>query len=251
MQEKLSKSLIILTAAVILTGIFSITLNGQPVGSIPYKSQEVSEIDGIPVLVKHLPDWEGVYTQTVFAVDIEKLKSAIGDRTILDVIDFSGGTEAVTAQYDAGRLLIIEYTTPQGSIDADKRFNAALDESENNSTVYRRIGNYNVLVFDAVNKSAANGLIDQVKYEKDITWLGENPFRISAERVFVLTTANIFTSTVWVIVLGIGLSIVVGVVVGCIFFLLRKKRRATQTTYTDAGGMTRLNLDGFTPDITP
>jgi len=36
-----------------------------------------------------------------------------------------------------------------------------------------------------------------------------------------------------------------------LFYLIREKKRSRLSTFTDAGGMTRLNLDGFTPDITP
>jgi hypothetical protein len=51
------------------------------------------------------------------------------------------------------------------------------------------------------------------------------------------------------ILIGIGFSIVGGLIAGFIYFRLRDKRRAAMSTFTDAGGMTRLNLDGFTPDI--
>ncbi|MGB7201689.1 MAG: hypothetical protein WBD16_05410 [Pyrinomonadaceae bacterium] len=214
------------------------------------KSQEVSEIDGVPVLLKHLPDWENVREQAVFATDGETLKAAVGERSVLGVIDFAPGTEAATAQYDAGRLLIIEYTSPQASIDADTKFNEIL-ANESGATIYRRIGNYNAFVFDGADEDAANALLDQVKYEKQVQWLGDNPFRISAERAFVLTTADIFMSTVFVIVIGIGISIVGGLITGFVYFLLRTRRRAAATAFTDAGGMTRLNLDGFTADIQP
>lgn len=215
-----------------------------------YKSQEISEIDGIPVLLKHLPDWENVRERAVFATDGETLKTALGERSVLTAIDFAVGTEAVTAQYDAGKLLIIEYTSPQGSIDADTKFNEILS-NDVGSTVYRRIGNYNAFVFDASDEDAANALLDQVKYEKQIQWLGDNPFIISAERAFVLTTSDIFMSTVIVIVIGIGISIVSGLIAGFIYFQTRERRRAAMTAFTDAGGMTRLNLDGFTPEIQP
>lgn len=238
-------------AAIFLAYITTLTAFGQPVGSLPYKSQEVSEADGIPVLIKHLPDWETVRGQAVFAKSVGELRPALGELPLIDLIDFSAGTEAVSAQYPAGRLLIIEYGTPQGSVDADNKFKAALAEGGDSTTAYRRIGNYNVLVFDAADIAAADALIDQVKYEKNIQWLGDNPFRISAERAFVLTTSDIFMSTVLVIVMGIGIAIVGGLITGFTYFQFRERRRAGMNTYTDAGGMTRLNLDGFTPEIVP
>ncbi len=228
--------------------IFNVSFFSQGDGSIPYKSQEVSEIDGIPVLIKHLPEWESVKSGTTFAKSIGELKSALGDRPILDLIDFSAGTEAVTAAYDAGKLLIIEYTTPQGSVDADTKFIAALSASGDTATLYRRIGNYNAFVFDASDQTAAGALLDQVKYEKQVQWLGDNPFLITAERAFVLTTSDIFLSTAMVIVFGMGGAVLVGIFVGYIFFYFRDGKRSKMRTFSDAGGMTRLNLDGYTPE---
>jgi len=238
-------------AALFLACSFSLVSSSQSNSSVPYRSQEVSEVDGVPVLIKHLPDWENRRSQTTFAKDISELRSALGERPLLDLIEFAPGMEAVTAPYDAGKLLIVEYTSPQDSVDADTKITAAIYDSGDGKTFYRRIGNYNVLVFDATGKAAANELIDQVKYEKQIQWLGNNPFRISAERAFVITTADIFLSTLMVIVGGIVLSIFTGIAVGYIFFYLRDGKRSKTYAYTDAGGMTRLNLDGFTPDIVP
>lgn len=215
-----------------------------------YKSQELSETDGIPVLIKHLPDWELGSDRMVFTTHTADLKDALGDRPILDLIDFTAGTEAVTSQYVAGKLLIIEYSSPQGSVDADAKFIANLtDDEQAASTVYRRIGNYNVFVFDAADRAAAEALLDQVKYEKNVQWLGANPFRISAERAFVLTTADVFLSTFLIIVFGMGLAIAGGIIAGFVFYYISAQKRAGMPTFSDAGGMTRLNLDGYTPEI--
>ena len=227
---------------------FGSSLAQQPQNPAKIHSQETSD-DGIPVLIKHLPDWERVRPQARFATSVADLKAALGERPVLELIDFTAGTEAVTAPYDAGKLLIIEYTSPQASVEADAKFTAAV--SGDASIAYRRIGNYNVLVFDVADPSAANALIDQVHYEKQIQWLGDNPFRISKERAFVLTTTDIFLSTVLVIVLGICFAVVGGAIAGLIYFRYSDARRAKLGTFTDAGGMVRLNLDGFTPEISP
>jgi hypothetical protein len=221
-------------------------LTANTYGYLQYKSLEVSEVDGIPVLIKHLPNWEAVKNRTTFARSVPELKAALGDRPIFDLIDFAPGTEAVAAQYDAGKLVIIEYTSPQGSLEADERFTAAIADGE--PAVYKRIGNYNVLVFDSADPAAAAALIDEVKYEKQIQWLGKNPFRISAERAFVLTTSDIFMSTLFVIVGGVVVALLGGLIVGFFYFQMREKRRDALTAFSDAGGMTRLNLDGFTDD---
>ncbi|MBP6001880.1 MAG: hypothetical protein KA746_00465 [Pyrinomonadaceae bacterium] len=224
----------------------------QQAAQTPYQSQELSDGDGIPVLIKHLPNWENLRDRTAFVRDTAALKAALGERPIFDLVDFSAGTEAVTAPYQAGKLLIIEYTTPQVSVESDAKFIARLGELGDTTTVYRRIGNYSVFVFDGTDTAAATELLEQVKYEKNVQWLGDDPYYLKrAERAFINTTSGIFTSTVFVILIGIGLAITGGLIVGITYFTLRVRRRAAMTAYTDAGGMTRLNLDGFTPDIVP
>lgn len=218
------------------------------------KSQEVSETDGVPVLTKHLPDYENVANRAIYILNPTDLVNALGERPVFDLIDFTGGTEAVTASYPAGKLLIIEYSTPQFSVDADRRIRQRLSEMNGSSPliVYRRIGNYNAFVFDTGDAAAANGLLDQVKYEKNVHWLGSDPFAINrAERAFVLQTSDLFITTVLIVVGGIGMSAVAGLIIGIIFFFVREQKRAGMQTFTDAGGMTRLNLDGFTPEVLP
>ena len=239
----------ILAACIMLaaTNVFS-----QGPAATKYKSQEVSETDGVPVLIKHLPEWEQVREHTMFATSAAELKAALGELPIIDLVDFTAGTEAVTAPYDVGKLLIIEYASPQISVDADQKFTAALaDDAQQTLTVYRRIGNYNVFVFEAVDRPAADALIDQVKYEKNVQWLGDNPFRISPERAFVLTTSDMFLSTFLIVLIGICFSVGGGIISGFVFFYIREQKRAGMTTFSDAGGMTRLNLDSFTPEIAP
>jgi hypothetical protein len=209
------------------------------------RSLELSDGEGIPVLIKHLPDWENKRNESVFARDADGLRAILGDRPVIGLIDFRTGTEAVTARYDAGQLLIIEYTNPQSSLEDDAKFVNAVDAS----TVYRRIGNYNAFVFDVTDPAAANALLDKIEYEKVVNWLGDDPFlQHRAERAFVTTTADIFLSTLLWIVGGMVIAIILGVGVGFLFFRIREQKRASMPTFSDAGGMTRLNLDGFTPD---
>ena len=216
------------------------------------RSQEVSEADGIPVLIKHLPNWESVRSNAVLVFDENDLRSSLGDRPVFDLIEFRGGTEAVTAVYPEGKLLIVEYTNPQSSSDADIKIKDRLAQLTGVSPIYyRRVGNYNAFIFDSPDEASANLILDQVKYEKTVHWLGKNPYLISAERAFVIDTSDLFLSTVFIILIGIGFSIVGGLLAGFIFFRMRQQKRASMPTFTDAGGMTRLNLDGFTPDLMP
>ncbi len=217
------------------------------------KTQEVSDTDGLPVLLKHLPEWENVRNGAIFITNSDDLRKSLGERPIYDLIDFAGGTEAVTAAYPQGKLLIIEYAAPQSSVEMDNKTAQRLAEiGQPQNIVYRRIGNYNAFVFDAPDAAAANALLDRVKYEKDVQWLGENPFMLRrAEYAFVQTTSQIFVATTLVIVLGIGLSVLSGIIVGIIFFYLRDQKRATTAAFSDAGGMTRLNLDDLSVQIVP
>src|SRR2546423_1599158 len=68
-----------------------------------YKAQEITEQGGVPVLLEHLPEFESIRDKALFAKDLRTLKATVGDRPELNIIDFTGGTEAVTAAYDAGR----------------------------------------------------------------------------------------------------------------------------------------------------
>ncbi len=220
--------------------------------SRPVKVQEISEADGVPVLIKHLPDWENVRNSAVLAHSVDDLRKALGERPVYDLIDFTGGTEAAVATYPQGKLLIVEFPSPALSAELDAKLQERL---AGQPVQYRRIGNYNAFVFDAPDEAAASGLLDRVKYEKQIQWLGDNPFLAQrakqAERNFVMTTADIFFSTLLAIVSGLGVSILVGILVGFLFFYRRAARRAAMPTFSDAGGMTRLNLDGYTPEIAP
>ena len=241
------KLLYSICSILLLTGGFYAQTN--PAAQI--KTQEVSDDEGIPVLTKHLPDWENTLNRAAYILNQNDLQNALGARPVFDLIEFESGTEAVTALYPEGKLLLIEYSTPQSSIDADEKIDQRLAEiGQNQSIVYRRIGNYNVFVFDATDQTAANALLDQIKYEKSVQWLGEDPFLLKrAERALVKGLSEVFIATTLSIVGGIGLAILAGIVVGIIFFRYREQKRAQMTQFTDAGGMTRLNLDGFTPEI--
>ena len=88
----------------------------------PVRSQEISETDGLPVILHHLPEFETVRNSAVFINSQERLRSAVGDRPVLAGVSFEAGTEAATARYAAGQLLIIEYMTPQAASEADGQF---------------------------------------------------------------------------------------------------------------------------------
>ena len=238
--------------AVFFISLFSTVIFAQSASAPPAKSQPDSE-DSIPVIVKHLPDWENVLNRAAYITNAGDLRKAAGERPIFDLINFVGGAEAAAADYDAGKLLIVEYSTPQFSIDADNAIRQRLTENPPTTTVLvRRVGNYEVFVFDAADENAANALIDRVKYEKSVQWLGQDPFLYRrAERAYIEKTSNVFISTIVSILLGLSCAVLLGVAAGFLVFYVRKQKRASMTAFSDAGGMIRLNLDELTPDILP
>ena len=63
--------------------------------------------DDIPVLVKHLPDWQTTRQNAVYAVSIGPLRDSIPNQAVLNELNFEGGTEAVIANYGESQLVIV------------------------------------------------------------------------------------------------------------------------------------------------
>jgi hypothetical protein len=237
--------------ALFIKFIVSVCICLATIGNVFAQADKIIlEEDKTPSLIKALPDRETAQNRAKYTKSTDDLRKTLGERPIFDLIVLGNGIEAVTAPYPQGKLLIVEYPTPQASIDANAQFTQRLTENPPNPPIYyRRIGNYSAFVFDAGDEAAANALLDQVKYEKTVQWLGENPMpAIRAEREFAIMTGDIFLSTVIVVVLGFASTILAGLAVGLFFYYIREQKRATTHIYTDAGGMTRLNLDGLTPE---
>ena len=203
----------------------------------------------VPVLVKHLPNWEASQTDAVYAVSQGPLLRLIPNQPILKELTFDGGTEAVAASYGQSQLVIVEFTTPQFSVDNDQRIWTKISElkSQGQPTpiAYRRVGNYSVFVFNAPDEKTANALVDQVKYEQVVQWLGDDPHLAERlQRYFSQTSAGVLIA----VLKSSGLSLLICIGAGTFFgALLFRHRRAQQAAfYSDAGGATRLNLDELT-----
>ena len=206
----------------------------------------------IPVLVKHLPDWQTTRRNSIYAVSIGPLRDSIPNQAVLNALNFDGGTEAVTASYGQSQLVIVEFTTPQFASDNDRRITAKIQELKNAGqsvpTAYRRVGNYSVFVFNAPDETTANALIDQVKYEQVVQWLGDDPHLYERVQRYVLQKTG---GVVIAVLESSGLSVILCLGIGGLFgaLLFRRRRRARQRqgeAYSDAGGMVRLNLDEAT-----
>lgn len=216
--------------------------NAQTPGSASIGTEE-----RIPSLLKAIPEFEDSVRIAKWIDSKEKLTAALGDHPVLATIEFSKAVDGVVVRYPQGTLLLLEFGTPQLSADADTRFKGILDKAPNKGNpVYRRIGNYNAFIFNPSNVEEANSLLDKVKYDKVVQWLGEDPKMAERlDRYVAATTAQLLFSTIMTIAIGLGATLACGVTAGLLFFRHRQKQRRQLKTFSDAGGMIRINLDGF------
>jgi hypothetical protein len=203
----------------------------------------------LPVLVKHLPNWETMHRFALYAVDDFNLRNAVPNQPVIDAIQFEGGTEAVAASYGPSRLVIVEFTTPQFSVDNDSRIWTRIAElkgkGEPTPTAYRRVGNYSVFVFNAPDDKTAQTLVDQVKYEQVVQWLGEDPHLYDRlQRYFAQTSAGVLVAVLKSSGLSLLLCLAAGALIGTMMFRYRRAQKSA--LYSDAGGSIRLNLDDLT-----
>jgi len=208
----------------------------------------------IPVLVKHLPGWQ--QAQVVYAVNNQTLKEMFSNQAVLDVVSFEGGAEAAAAEYGPQKLVVIEFNTASLATDNDQRIKAKLQELGTQGlpvpTGYRRVGNYSVFVFDAPSVEAANQLIDQVKYQQVVQWLGQNPFAYEqATREFTETTLGVLVAVVQTSGLALVGCLAVGGLFGALLFRSRRARQKAREAFADSDAMLRLNLDELTPENDP
>src|SRR5256714_3399003 len=205
--------------------------------------------DEIPVLVAHLPDSQNAQQHAVYAVNIDTLRNNVPNQPVLNVVSFDGGAEAVAANYGQSQLVIIEFTTPQFSIDNDQRIWTGIAElkakGEPTPTAYRRVGNYSVFVFNAPDEKTANALVEQVKYEQVVQWLGDDPHLAERlQRYFTQTSAGVLVAVLKSSGLSLILCLAVGGLLGTMLFRHRRPQKAA--AYSDAAGPIRPNLDELT-----
>ncbi|HEX8070345.1 MAG TPA: DUF6599 family protein [Pyrinomonadaceae bacterium] len=214
----------------------------------------------LPPLVEHLPAGM-TQQQAVYAVSLPQLRAATGNQPVLDALSFAGGTEAVAARYAQGQLVIVEFATPQLAGDADaalaRRVAELRAQGQGAPSLYKRVGNYAVFVFGAPSEQAAAALAGQVKYEKVVQWLGEDPHRYErANRFWLNMSTSLIVNTVKATGLAILFCLGIGGLFGGVIFRRRRAHVARAEKYTDAGGMMRLNLDDLaaeeaTPRLLP
>ncbi|MFN2512813.1 MAG: DUF6599 family protein [Pyrinomonadaceae bacterium] len=216
---------------------------------------EKGEAD-LPVLVKHLPQWEEAQGRAVYLAGFRSLRAILPDQPLLDQVSSEGDADAVAANYGATRFVIVEYNTPQLAGDNDRSILAKIEELRTQGqlvpSAYRRVGNYSVFVFNAADEQTAKELIDQVEYEQVVQWLGDNPYMLEkAQREYYETTAGVLVAVVKASGLSMLLCLGAGGFIGALLFSRRRSQQRQAEAFSDAGGMLRLNIDEITPQIDP
>jgi hypothetical protein len=209
----------------------------------------------IPALIKHLPNAEEAQKNAVFLHSFRDLSNLGLQQGVLTAIDSQGNADAALATYGQSKVLILEFNTPQLAKDNDERIIARVHElwklGQSAPTAYRRVGNYSVMVFDAPDQQSANQLIDQVKYEQVVQWLGENPNILKqAEQHYVNTTLGVLVAVLKASGYALLACLGIGGLAGALLFT-RRRAQQSEAAFSDAGGMLRLNLDELTPQTNP
>ena len=209
----------------------------------------------IPVLLKHLPNPEEAQKTAVFLHSFADLNALGLQQGVLTAINSSGNADAALATYGPSKVLIVEFNTPQLAKDNDERIIARIHElwklGEPAPIAYRRVGNYSVFVFDAPDEQSAKQLIDQVKYEQVVQWLGENPNILKrAQEEYLNTTLGVLVAVLKASGYALLACLGLGGLAGALLFT-RRRAQQSESAFSDAGGMLRLNLDELTPETNP
>ena len=209
----------------------------------------------IPVLVKHLPNPDEAQKTAIFLHSFTNLDKLGLQQGVFTAIESRGNADAALASYGQSRVLIVEFNTPQLAKENDERIIARVQElwklGEPAPIAYRRVGNYSVMVFDAPDQQSANQLIDQVKYEQVVQWLGDNPNILKrAQEEYVNTTLGVLVAVLKASGYAALACVGLGGLIGALLFT-RRRAQQSQAAFSDAGGMMRLNLDELTPETDP
>jgi len=218
-------------------------------------SETIEKGEGdIPVLIKHLPNPDEAQKNAVYLNSFSTLTSLAPQQPVFTAVQADGNADAAFATIGSSKVLLVEFNTPQLATENDQRIVARIHELWNLGqpapTAYRRVGNYSVFVFDAPDARTANQLIDEVKYEQVVSWLGDNPniLRDAQER-YVDTTLGVLVAVLKASGYAALACLAIGGLIGGLLFTYRRSQQKAVTAYSDAGGMLRLNLDEMTVDL--
>jgi hypothetical protein len=214
-------------------------------------------------LPTHLPEQHKIAESDKYLIGPEALTRLAAFADLKQVVNFTGGAEAVTADYHNGggrmNLLIVEYHTPQlasAGFAQLKGHYDALDPQEQSRRLIKRVGNYIVEAVNIADAAAAQAVIGEIKYTTRVYWEGRRytaiPLPFRPPDPALLQEARRTAQFLVTVFYGIGLMMVgavtLGVFAGGGFFYWRRyqrRRLGLENAFSDAGGTIRLNLDNY------
>jgi hypothetical protein len=186
-----------------------------------------------------------------YAPSLEALRRSRPD-VAADVFRFgAGGADAAVADFEQPggepfRLVLVDYQTPQLAADAERSLRAAFDAlapEERAHRILKREGNFMLEATGVVDRAAAERVVGSVDYAISIKMLkGADPISQSGLNVneeAYKAALVFFNSFAFVGLCFLG-ALACGLVAGAIVF--RNRRRAAANVFSDAGGMTHLDL---------
>ncbi|MFN7927287.1 MAG: DUF6599 family protein [Blastocatellia bacterium] len=216
-----------------------------------------------PLLPTYLPEQNKIADSEKYLIGPEALAQLPALINLKEAIDFTGGTHAATAEYNHGggkmSIILVEFQSPQFATDGlakiQQHFNA-LSPEERKKRLVRRVGNYAVEAVNVVDTKAAEELLGQIKYMARVHWEGKGlsaiplqfrpPDPVSLQEA-VQTGQFIVAAFYWIGILVLG-TIFTGIFAGGGYFYWRRAQRrkwGQDDLFSDAGGMTRLNLEDY------
>jgi hypothetical protein len=229
------------------------------------RSTLAAEEEAGPVILKHLPTERRQPNTETYYLGPLALSRHPSFGPVANVLDFTSQPETVTATYDqetggnALELLLVEYYTPQAATDNLSRLEgyvASLPPDKQTQHRLRRIGNYLALIVSDASPTAADQVFNQIRYEQKVYWYGRKvtdiplefrPADPAAWREMTNTTTIVVQSLLW-IALMLGLTVLIGMLIGGLIFYWRRyqrRKRGIDNLFSDAGETIFLNLDDY------
>lgn len=202
-----------------------------------------------PSLIESLPADFKVAGSERYFLGPESLYAHAGYAS--EMFGFEGDAEAALAEYRASaapktwRLVIVEHHTPQFATAALARANRLLEslpEDQRNRVLVEREGNFIVAALGFDDRDFAQQVVDKVEYPYTVKWL-RDPLIPTTDPFHIQKAAQLLLSTFVIMCIMIGVVLVFGTIFGTTIFFKRRKQQ--QETFSDAGGMLRLEIDPF------
>lgn len=242
-------------ASAIRVGNFAVVVEGADAASREEIAAALVERIGRPApsapLLEELPAGQ-IEGSARYAPSFETLRRLRPDLAE-DVYRFgAGGADAAVADYaqpgaEPFRLVLVDYQTPQLAADAERSLVAyfeALPPEVRERRILRREGNYMLEATGVTDRAAAERVLGGVKYSFAIKMLqGQNPFDGLDLNTETYKAAMIFVNSFTLVGLGFLAAVACGLVVGTIVF--RRRKLAAANMFSDAGGMTHLDIRGI------